>query len=163
MFLLKKLIPLIVVTINLIHVSATKKKAVVVAKSNLKETITAQDVKIKIPLPSDAMDVDFDKGVYQNNDGKVSFSEGDQCFYWEFKEFEGQTEKELLFGYWVPTVRDKQGQAYKGKPIEVNFEIIYYTVSGIQVRYLKIVDESGYDATPWVRYITSNGEYFIRQ
>jgi AP-1 complex subunit mu len=35
-------------------------------------------------------------------------------------------------------------------------------VSGIQVRYLKIMERSGYQALPWVRYITQNGDYQIR-
>ncbi|KAI0323793.1 hypothetical protein GY45DRAFT_1376062, partial [Cubamyces sp. BRFM 1775] len=43
------------------------------------------------------------------------------------------------------------------------FEIPYFTVSGIQVRYLKIVEKSGYQALPWVRYITQNGDdYSLR-
>jgi AP-1 complex subunit mu len=29
-------------------------------------------------------------------------------------------------------------------PIEVKFEIPYFTVSGLQVRYLKIIEKSGY-------------------
>lgn len=36
------------------------------------------------------------------------------------------------------------------------------SVSGIQVRYLKIIEKSGYQALPWVRYITQNGDYQIR-
>ena len=47
-------------------------------------------------------------------------------------------------------------------PISVRFEIPYFTVSGIQVRYLKIIEKSGYQALPWVRYITQNGEYQLR-
>ena len=43
-------------------------------------------------------------------------------------------------------------------PLTVKFEIPYFTVSGIQVRYLKIVEKSGYQALPWVRYITQNGD-----
>ena len=46
----------------------------------------------------------------------------------------------------------------KRAPITVKFEIPYFTVSGIQVRYLKIVEKSGYQALPWVRYITQNGD-----
>ena len=38
-----------------------------------------------------------------------------------------------------------QGKA----PISVVFEIPYFTVSGIQVRYLKIIEKSGYQALPW--------------
>jgi hypothetical protein len=45
----------------------------------------------------------------------------------------------------------------KKPPINISFEIPYFTVSGIQVRYLKIVEKSGYQALPWVRYITQNG------
>lgn len=48
-------------------------------------------------------------------------------------------------------------EADKKKPISVKFEIPYYTTSGIQVRYLKIIEKSGYQALPWVRYITQNG------
>lgn len=47
-------------------------------------------------------------------------------------------------------------------PIQVKFEIPYFTVSGIQVRYLKIIERSGYQALPWVRYITQNGNYQLR-
>lgn len=43
-------------------------------------------------------------------------------------------------------------------PITIKFEIPYFTVSGIQVRYLKIVEKSGYQALPWVRYITQHGD-----
>ena len=46
----------------------------------------------------------------------------------------------------------------KRAPITIKFEIPYFTVSGIQVRYLKVVEKSGYQALPWVRYITQNGD-----
>ena len=49
---------------------------------------------------------------------------------------------------------DLLDEADKRPPISVKFEIPYFTVSGIQVRYLKIVEKSGYQALPWVRYIT---------
>ena len=31
-----------------------------------------------------------------------------------------------------------------------------------QVRYLKVIEKSGYQALPWVRYITTGGEYEAR-
>lgn len=31
-----------------------------------------------------------------------------------------------------------------------------------QVRYLKVIEKSGYQALPWVRYITTAGNYEIR-
>ncbi|TNM98441.1 hypothetical protein fugu_014687 [Takifugu bimaculatus] len=32
----------------------------------------------------------------------------------------------------------------------------------LTVRYLKIIEKSGYQALPWVRYITQNGDYQLR-
>ena len=48
------------------------------------------------------------------------------------------------------------------KPIEISFEIPSFTVSGINVRYLKITEKSGYQAFPYVKYLTKNGQYQIR-
>ena len=56
-----------------------------------------------------------------------------------------------------------ESESIDGKPpIEVKYEIPYFTTSGIQVRYLKIIEKSGYLALPWVRYITQSGDYQIR-
>ena len=37
-----------------------------------------------------------------------------------------------------------------------------YGIVCAQVRYLKVIEKSGYQALPWVRYITTGGEYEIR-
>uniref|UniRef100_A0A8C2XIP7 AP-1 complex subunit mu-2 n=1 Tax=Cyclopterus lumpus TaxID=8103 RepID=A0A8C2XIP7_CYCLU len=60
----------------------------------------------------------------------------------------------------LPSVENNE---LEGKPpITVKFEIPYFTVSGIQVRYMKIIEKSGYQALPWVRYITQSGDYQLR-
>lgn len=62
----------------------------------------------------------------------------------------------------LPTIESPKRNLYKKQPINIHFEIPFFTVSGFQVRYLKIVDRSGYKASPWVKYLTKNGEYQIR-
>jgi len=62
----------------------------------------------------------------------------------------------------LPTIESPNRNKYKKQPVNVKFEIPFFTVSGFQVRYLKIVDRSGYKASPWVKYLTMNGEYQIR-
>jgi AP-1 complex subunit mu len=44
------------------------------------------------------------------------------------------------------TEADPSDELDKRAPISVKFEIPYFTVSGIQVRYLKVVEKSGYQA-----------------
>lgn len=48
------------------------------------------------------------------------------------------------------------------QPIMVEFEIPYFTISGLNVKYMRIRDTSGYEASPWVRYITQSRSYEIR-
>jgi AP-1 complex subunit mu len=62
----------------------------------------------------------------------------------------------------LPSIQAEEGTEQWRAPIEVKFEIPYFTVSGLQVRYLKIIEKSGYQALPWVRYITMNGHYQLR-
>ena len=52
-----------------------------------------------------------------------------------------------------------EGEKWKKRAIQVRFEVPYFTVSGIQVRYLKVIEKSGYPALPWVRYICQSGDY----
>ena len=46
----------------------------------------------------------------------------------------------------LPSVTAEEPEHWRA-PIEVQFEIPYFTVSGIQVRYLKIIEKSGYQVS----------------
>lgn len=102
---------------------------------------------------------------------------------WNLKDLPGQSELRLNLQFNVPTIRNSNwifiliiifilliiliiftGDCDKHlkKPIIVKFEIPSFTVSGIQVRYLKIQEKSNYQAFPYVKYLTMNGEYHIR-
>ena len=80
---------------------------------------------------------------------------------WKISEFEGgksykfQAVVELL-----PTTSEKD--FFDKPPIQVQFQIPMFTSTGMRIRFLKIVERSGYQATKWVRYITKNGQYHVR-
>ena len=57
---------------------------------------------------------------------------------------------------------EDDGPRQKKPPVMVKFEVPYFTVSGVQVRFLKVIEKSGYQALPWVRYITKAGTYEFR-
>lgn len=64
---------------------------------------------------------------------------------WTIKQFQGGKEYLMRAHFGLPSVQnDDEGQK---PPINVKFEIPYFTVSGIQVRYLKIIERSGYQAS----------------
>mgnify|MGYP000854685836 FL=1 len=62
---------------------------------------------------------------------------------WSIKQFPGRKEYLMRAQFGFPSVSVEDRDKFK-QAIRVKFEIPYFTVSGIQVRYLKIVEKSGY-------------------
>lgn len=128
-------------------------------------------MEIIVPVPEDA-----DSPKFKCNIGYVEYAPEKGAFVWKIKSFAGGKEFLCRAHFGLPSVKngilnrvcvcsesDKVLSLYtledpdKKPPITIKFELPYFTVSGIQVRYLKVVDKSGYQAFPWVRYITQNG------
>lgn len=125
------------------------------AKSQFKRRSTANNVEILIPVPGDA-----DSPKFKASIGSAKYAPELNSIVWSIKSFPGGKEYLLRAHFGLPSV---SGEEIEGRPpIEVKFEIPYFTTSGIQVRYLKIIEKSGYQALPWVRYITQNGDYQLR-
>ena len=153
-----KIKPLIWVEVERKELTPTKMKYLVKAKSNCKPKSTANNVCIMIPVP-----VDLQNPLFKSSLGSVTYSPDKEVLIWNIKRFPGMKETNLIIQFNVPSLRANDTKAkYLKKPIEVKFEIPSFTVSGIQVRYLKITEASGYQAYPYVKYITKNGEYQIR-
>jgi AP-1 complex subunit mu len=138
-------------------------------RSQFKSRSVANNVEISIPVPPDV-----DSPSFKSSVGTVTYLPDKDCVVWTIKQFHGGREYLMRAHFGLPSItRDDAADTDavgKGsgmdmswkKPIGVKFEIPYFTVSGIQVRYLKIIERSGYQALPWVRYITANGDYQLR-
>lgn len=136
--------------------SRTRFEYVVKAKSNFRARSVANDVEIHIPVPTDA-----DTPTFKAALGHVKYIPDQNIMVWHIKQFSGQKELVMSASFGFPTITNDLRSAIK-RPISVVFEIPYFTVSSMTVRYLKIVEKSGYQALPWVRYITRNGDYQLR-
>lgn len=124
-------------------------------KSQFKKRSIANNVEIKIPVPTDADSPKLKAAV-----GSVKYIPEENAIIWFIKYFPGEMEYFMSGSFGLPSIK---GEHIENKPpIEVKFEIPYFTTSGMQVRFLKIIEKSGYDALPWVRYITKNGDYHLR-
>jgi AP-1 complex subunit mu len=130
--------------------SHSRVEYLVQAKSQFKRRSAANNVEIRVPVPADAASPKF-----RTNMGTVRYSPEENCMLWTIKQFPGGKDFLLRAHFGLPSL-ESEDQSGK-QPITVKFEIPYYTTSGIQVRYLKILEKSGYQALPWVRYITQNG------
>ncbi|XP_032802407.1 AP-1 complex subunit mu-1-like [Petromyzon marinus] len=128
---------------------------IVKAKSQFKRKSTASGVEIRVPVPADA-----DSPKFRVSTGTTAWIPEEGVLVWTIKSMPGGKEYLLRAHFGLPSVgaEESDGRA----PITVKFEIPYFTTSGIQVRYLKIMEKSGYQALPWVRYITQSGDYQLR-
>jgi hypothetical protein len=134
------------------------------ARAQFKRRSTANNVQISIPVPEDA-----DTPRFRTNIGTVHYAPETSSIVWKIKQFGGGKEFLMRAELGLPSVRgdDEKGGgmmggfggsmggvgAGKGKrPINVKFEIPYFTTSGIQVRYLKIIEPkvSLDDCVEWV-------------
>jgi len=147
--------PLIWVESHIEKHAHSRVEIMVKARSQFKRRSTANNVEILIPVPSDA-----DSPKFRTTTGSCKWLPGKSVVSWQIKSFPGGKEFLMRASFGLPSVESEE---VEGKPpIQVKFEIPYFTVSGIQVRYLKIIEKSGYQALPWVRYITQNGDYQLR-
>ncbi|KAJ6323669.1 hypothetical protein OIU76_011039 [Salix suchowensis] len=100
--------------------------------------------------------------IFGHQWGSASYAPENDALLWKIKSFPGGKEYMLRAEFSLPSITAEEATPERKAPIRVKFEIPYFTVSGIQVRYLKIIEKSGYHALPWVRYITMAGEYELR-
>jgi len=126
------------------------------ARSQFKARSTANNVRIFVPVPPDA-----DSPKFRTNTGTVTYVPEKDAIEWLIPKFQGGREFLMKAQFGLPSTSDEENPTGR-PPITVKFDIPYFTVSGIQVRYLKIIERSGYQALPWVRYITQSGDYQLR-
>lgn len=147
--------PLVWVESTIERHSHSRVEYLIKAKSNVKSRATAANVDIVVPVPSDA-----DTPKFKATAGSVRYAPEQNAAIWTIKQLPSHREVSMRAHFNLPSVQGEETESRP--PIQVKFEIPYYTVSGLQVRYLKIIEKSGYQALPWVRYITQNGDYQIR-
>jgi AP-1 complex subunit mu len=128
------------------------------ARSLFKAGLTANDVSIWVPVPEDA-----DSPKFQVSSGRVKYAPEKDALHWRMKQFPGQRENSLQGYFRLPSVANAASRnSVVRRPIQIQFEIPYFTISGMQVRYLKVWSREGYTSYPWVRYITRASDYEIR-
>lgn len=150
--------PLIWVDCKITKHSNSRIEIVARAKAQFKRRSTASNVEITIPVPEDA-----DSPKLSSTAGSVKWKPEKSSLVWKIRQFGGQREFNLKAELGLPAVSASDEAADK-RPIHVKFNIPYFTTSGIQVRYLKIIEPKLlYQSYPWVRYITKSGDdYAIR-
>ena len=146
--------PLIAVETAIETLGRSRVEYVVKVRTNFKARSFANNVDVLIPVPPDV-----DSPAFKATTGSVVYEPDLECIKWSIRQLPGGKDISMRASFGLPSVVGDEIDAakWRKRTVQVKFEIPYFTVSGIQVRYLKILEKSGYDALPWVRYITASG------
>lgn len=142
-----------------IEMRTSRVEYLVKVRAQLKPRCIANNVQIRIPVQPDA-----DTPSFKCSQGKYKYVPQKDELLWSIKQLKAGRELVMRGHFSLPSI----GEAYQDrenatkKPITVAFEVPYFAVSGLQVRFLKVLEKSGYNALPWVRYITQAGDYQVR-
>ena len=117
------------------------------AKSTFKNRSYANNVDILIPVPPDV-----DSPAFSAPIGTVTYVPDLECIKWSIRQLPGGKDIAMNATFGLPSVagEEVENAKWRKRTAQVKFEIPYFSVSGIQVRYLKILEKSGYEALPWV-------------
>ncbi|KAG5059237.1 hypothetical protein JHK87_000266 [Glycine soja] len=128
--------PLIWVEASVEKHSKSRIEIMVKARSQFKERSTATNVEIELPVPVDATNPNVRTSM-----GSASYAPEKDALIWKIRSFPGGKEYMLRAEFRLPSITDEEATPERKAPIRVKFEIPYFTVSGIQVRYLKVIEK----------------------
>lgn len=130
----------------------------VMFKSLFAEKTVAQEIRVRIPVPPNTAKVKV-----LCSGGKARYLAGEECLRWKIKNLPGGKEIRLqaevmLVGSIKDDADDKKSggkKKWSQPPLNVQFSLPMFTASGLRIRFLKVWSKEGYEATKWVRYITT--------
>lgn len=146
--------PLILVRSKVVQSSTTRIEYTVKVTAQFKASSTANNVEVTLPVCQDV-----DSPVFKTSAGVTSYVPEKAAVVWRIKYFPGGSEHYFNVKFKLSTIRgeEKSDRA----PIQVKFMIPYFTISGLQIKYMKVIEKSNYKALTWVRYTTQSGEYLV--
>lgn len=119
--------PLIVVETAIERFNRSRVEYMVKAKSQFKKRSSASGVEIVISVPSDV-----DGPKFKTSIGYCKYCPEKSCIIWYIKSFPGGKEYLMKAHFNLPSIESERAECKT--PIQIKFEIPYYTISGIQVK-----------------------------
>ncbi|KAK2459429.1 hypothetical protein APHAL10511_008540 [Amanita phalloides] len=128
----------------------------VVVKANFANKLSATNVVLRIPTPLNTTTVDC-KVV----NGKAKYVPAENVVVWKIPRIQGG--QEIVFSAFADLTSTTNRQVWARPPIDVDFQVLMLTASGLIVRFLKVFEKNNYQSIKWVRYLTkASGSYQVR-
>lgn len=155
------------------EIGTTQVSYIVSVKTNFNPKLSATSVVLRIPTPLNTTIVDC---KVQN--GKAKYVPAENVIVWKCVKLFCDCFFFVQYSARIPRIQGGQEctlsgtaqltatthrQAWARPPIDVDFQVLMFTASGLLVRFLKVFEKNNYHSIKWVRYLTkASGGYQIR-
>jgi AP-2 complex subunit mu-1 len=149
----------------------------VTVKANFGSKLSATNIVLRIPTPLNATSADCKVAT-----GKAKYVPAENVIVWKwvFPFIKYPCRPSILNFILIRVARLQGGQectltasatltstttrqVWARPPIDVDFQVLMFTASGLIVRFLKVFEKSNYQSIKWVRYLTkAEGTYQVR-
>ncbi|KAG1890862.1 Mu homology domain-containing protein [Suillus subluteus] len=144
----------VIPTVN--EIGTTQVSYNIAVKANFGTKLSATNVVLRIPTPLNTTGVDCKVA-----NGKAKYVPAENVVVWKIPRIQGG--QECTFSATASLTSTTTRQVWARPPIDVDFEVLMLTASGLIVRFLKVFEKSNYHSIKWVRYLTkASGSYQIR-
>eukprot|EP00931_Biecheleriopsis_adriatica_P073797 TRINITY_DN48016_c0_g1_i1.p1 TRINITY_DN48016_c0_g1~~TRINITY_DN48016_c0_g1_i1.p1 ORF type:complete len:948 (+),score=143.45 TRINITY_DN48016_c0_g1_i1:41-2884(+) len=117
--------------------------------SSLKAHVSTSRVEIRIPLFEDAAQPKF-----SSSKGCAQYLSEENVVLWHIQRIQGSEELDLTLTFKSPSAYSPWTPRRIPASIEVRFETPGFVASGATIRYLKVVEKSGYQASQRLQYLS---------
>ncbi|KIJ16707.1 hypothetical protein PAXINDRAFT_168211 [Paxillus involutus ATCC 200175] len=144
----------VIATVN--EIGTTQVSYAIAVKANFGNKLSATNVVLRIPTPLNTTIVDCKVAS-----GKAKYVPAENVVIWKIPRIQGG--QECTFTASAELTSTTVRQVWARPPIDVDFQVLMFTASGLIVRFLKVFENSNYHSVKWVRYLTkASGSYQIR-
>mmetsp|Transcript_32797 Transcript_32797/g.93067 ORF Transcript_32797/g.93067 Transcript_32797/m.93067 type:complete len:449 (-) Transcript_32797:147-1493(-) len=147
------------------EMTSFKVEVLVKLKADYPQDKKASTLQVKIPMPATTSKVhyDLDASTKGCKSQTAEHLERERALIWNLKDLQGGVDRVLQ----IRVTLTQPASAITAKefgPISLSFVIPMYNPSGLQVRYLQILEDYDKRDKPyrWVRYLTQSNSYVFR-
>ncbi|KAG6330423.1 hypothetical protein ID866_8667 [Astraeus odoratus] len=133
----------VIPTVN--EIGTTQVSYSVTVKGNFGNKLSATNVVLKIPTPLNTTTVDCKVA-----NGKAKYVPAENMVVWKIPRIQGG--QECTFTALADLTSTTVRQVWARPPIDVDFQVLMFTASGLIVRFLKVFEKSNYHSIKWVRF-----------
>ncbi|KAG5634983.1 hypothetical protein H0H81_000147, partial [Sphagnurus paluster] len=144
----------VIPTVN--EIGTSQVSYTITVKANFNNKLSATNIVLRIPTPLNTTTADCKVA-----NGKAKYVPAENVIVWKIPRIQGGSE--CTFSGTANLTITTTRQVWARPPIDVDFQVLMFTASGLIVRFLKVFEKNNYQSVKWVRYLTkASGSYQIR-